>query len=96
MAYDDEGVLLDASPYPALYEYGMQEQHRFEHPERMRATFQIAREGLERATQRMLEQAENRREAKQRFKVGDYVMIDLSHYKFAADALGPAKKLRIL
>eukprot|EP01043_Picozoa_sp_COSAG02_P086245 COSAG02_NODE_23730_length_710_cov_0.759411_1_plen_221_part_01 len=37
MSYDDEGVLLDAAPYPALYEYGMQEQHRFEHPERMRA-----------------------------------------------------------
>ena len=29
------------------------------------------------------------------FEVGDYVSLDLAHYRFAADSLGPSKKLNM-
>ena len=47
MEYDETtGELLDAAPYPGVYEYAAQEQHQFDHPERMRAIFQTAREAM--------------------------------------------------
>ena len=95
MAYDDQGNLADIAPFPALYEYGLQQQHRFDHPERMRAIFQTARDQLEQARRRLLQQQERQRIPDRRFQVGDYVSVDLTHYRFAADSLGPSKKLNM-
>ena len=53
MKYDETtGELLDAAPYPGVYEYAAQEQHQFDHPERMRAIFQTAREAMITAKER--------------------------------------------
>ena len=43
MVYSDDGKLLDAAPYPALFEYPEQRQFEYDHPERMRAIHQLAR-----------------------------------------------------
>ena len=61
MQYDDQGVLLDQAPYPAVYEYKSQQQFEFDHPERMRAIHQLAREQMLQAKLRMKEMANQNR-----------------------------------
>ena len=46
MQYDAEGQLLDVAPYPAIYEYAAQQRYEYDHPERMRAIHQLAREQM--------------------------------------------------
>ena len=94
MVYAD-GVCLDKAPFPGVYEVAAQEQHQFDHPERMRAIFQTAREALIQAKETI-----NRREAQlpgataRLFRVGDIVKIQLGHYKLPRYEMIGAKKLR--
>jgi hypothetical protein len=59
MVYSDDGELLDKAPYPGVYEYSSQQQYFYDHPERIRAIHQLAREQMLQAKARM-EEAENR------------------------------------
>ena len=77
MEYDDDGVLLHKAPYPGVYEVDHQEIYQFDHPERMRAIHQLAREQMIRAKIRMAE-AENKNRPIQEFKTGQYVMLSLA------------------
>ena len=77
MEYDDDGVLLDKAPYPGVYEVDHQEIYQFDHPERMRAIHQLAREQMMQAKIRMAE-AENKNRPIQEFKTGQYVMLSLA------------------
>ena len=94
MQYDeDSGELLDAAPYPGIYEYAAQEQHQFDHPERMRAIFQTAREAMITAKMRMNARL-NSSVPEQRYLVGDVVKLKLGHYKMPEYTVGKASKLR--
>ena len=69
MVYDDEGTLLDAAPYPAIYEYPEQQRYEYDHPERIRAIHQLAHEQMVQAKLRMAEDANSTRPARE-YQVG--------------------------
>ena len=95
MEYGADGELLDAAPYPALYEYGLQQAHVFDHPERMRAVFQLARELLLAANKRMEAQMNSDpRVAEKRYAAGDWVRLSVEHYKLPVWTAAKCAKLR--
>ena len=93
MEYDDDGTLLDKAPYPGVYEVDHQEAYQLDHPERMRAIHQLAREQMIQAKTRMAE-AENHNRPVQEFKTGDYVMLSLEHIQLPVWAVSKCRKLR--
>jgi hypothetical protein len=93
MQYDDQGVLLDQAPYPAVYEYKSQQQFEFDHPERMRAIHQLAREQMLQAKLRMKEMA-NQNRPHRSYEVGDHVRLKLDHIQLPVWTVSKCKKLR--
>lgn len=93
MVHDSGGILLDAAPYPGVYEYGLQEQHQYDHPERMRAIFQTAREAMM-AAKATLNARLNKAVPDRAYQVGDMVKLKLGHYKLPTYQHKTAQKLR--
>jgi hypothetical protein len=80
MQHDESGSITDVAPYPALYEHYSQQRYEFDHPERMRAIHQMAREQMLQAKLRM-QDVENRNRPQRTYEVGDYVMLRLDHMR---------------
>ena len=93
MQHDDTGAITDVAPYPALYEHHAQQRYEFDHPERMRAIHQMAREQMLQAKLRMQDVA-NQNRPQRTFEVGDYVMLRLDHIQLPVWSVAKCKKLR--
>ena len=93
MIYDDEGVLLDLAPYPGIYEVADQARYIYDHPERMRAIHQLAREQMVQAKIRMAER-ENATRPEATYAEGDYVRLSLAHIQLPVWAVSKCRKLR--
>lgn len=93
MEYDQDGKLLDCAPYPAIYEYREQQAYEYDHPERMRAIHQLAREQMLQANVRMEAECNASRPQRQ-FQVGDYVKLKLDHIQLPVWTVSKCKKLR--
>ena len=93
MVYDQDGKLLDAAPYPAVYEVAEQESYAMDNPERMRAIHQQARETMELVRQET-DKRMNANRPDAQFKSGDFVYLDCSHYRLPIFTVAKSKKLR--
>lgn len=93
MQYGDDGQLLDVAPYPAIYEYAAQQKYEYDHPERMRAIHQLAREQMVQAKLRMADKLNEHRPDRV-YEEGDYVRLSLEHLQIPAWALSKCSKLR--
>jgi len=93
MEYDQDGNLLDAAPYPAVFEYHAQRQYEYDHPERIRAIHQMAYEAMLQAKARM-EETENANRPDRQYQVGDCVMLKLDHIQLPVWTVSKCKKLR--
>ena len=93
MVYDDDNVLLDVAPYPAIYEYHHQRRYEYDHPERIRAIHQLAYEQMVQAKTRMAE-TENANRPARMYQVGDYVKLKLDHIQLPVWSVSKCKKLR--
>ena len=93
MLYDEQGQLLDAAPYPAIHEYPSQRQYMYDHPVRMRAMHQLAREQMMQAKLRMAA-TENANRPVHTYTEGDYVRLSLEHLKLPVWAVAKCHKLR--
>ena len=93
MVYDSRGQLLDKAPYPAVYERAHQQRCEMEHPERMRAMHQLAREQMVQAKMRMADK-ENQYRSGKTYEVGDSVRIKLDHVQLPVWTVSKCRKLR--
>ena len=93
MKYDDDGTLLDKAPFPGVYEMDQQEAYQLDHPERMRAIHQLAREQMIQAKTRMAE-AENQNRPIREWQTGEFVMLSLEHIQLPVWAVSKCRKLR--
>ena len=93
MEYDDHGQLLDAAPYPAVHEYPSQQQYLYDHPVRMRAMHQLAREQMMQVKLRMSAD-ENAHRPVHLYSEGDYVRLSLEHLTLPVWAVAKCRKLR--
>ena len=91
--YDEDETLLDKAPYPGICAVDHQEDYQFDHPERMRAIHQLARERMIQAKTCMAE-AENQNRSIQEVKTGDYVMLSLEHIQLLVWTVSKCRKLR--
>jgi hypothetical protein len=93
MVHDAAGVLLDAAPYPAVHERFAQMRYVYDHPARMTAIHQVAREQMVQAKLRMAA-AENSNRTDVTYKPGDFVRVSLEHLQLPVWAVAKCRKLR--
>ena len=93
MEHDESGILLDAAPYPAVHERMAQMRYIYDHPARMTAIHQVAREQMMQAKLRMAA-AENNGRHDASYQPGDFVRISLEHMQLPVWTVAKCHKLR--
>ena len=93
MEHDESGILLDAAPYPAVHERMAQMRYIYDHPARMTAIHQVAREQMVQAKLRMAA-AENNGRHDASYQPGDFVRISLEHMQLPVWTVAKCHKLR--